>query len=133
MRYELGADGYFVCDLVDGQEAEHWTEVPMPQPIGRPRFVEGAWVDEGGPETVFAPQEVTMRQARLALLGAGLLAQVEAALAELDGAEGEAARIEWEYSQTVRRDKPFVVAVGSALGITDAQLDELFVAASGIA
>lgn len=43
------------------------------------------------------------RQARLALLGAGLLAQVNTAVANMVGAEGDAARIEWEYAQEVRR------------------------------
>lgn len=75
---------------------------------------------------------VTMRQARLALLGAGLLSTVNAAVAGMAGAQGEAARIEWEYSQEVQRDRGLVAALGSTLGLTDPQLDALFVAAHAI-
>ncbi len=76
------------------------------------------------------PQAVTMRQARLALLGAGLLSQVNAAIASMPGAEGEAARIEWEYAQEVQRHNGFVSLLAPALGLTEAQLDELFTTAA---
>lgn len=72
------------------------------------------------------PEVVTMRQARLALLGAGLLAQVNTAVANMPGADGDAARIEWEYAQEVRRDSPLVAALSVAFGWTAAQLDDLF-------
>lgn len=77
------------------------------------------------------PQSVSMRQARLALLGAGLLADVDAALAAMpDEAQRRAAAIEWEFAQDVKRSSPFVQQLSQALGITDAQLDELFVQGS---
>ena len=72
------------------------------------------------------PVVVTMRQTRLALLGAGLLAQVNTAVANMPSAEGDAARIEWEYAQEVRRDSPLVAALSVAFGWTAAQLDDLF-------
>lgn len=75
------------------------------------------------------PQAVTMRQARLALLGAGLLAQVNTAVANMPGADGDAARIEWEYAQEVRRDSPLVAALSATFSWTSAQLDDLFVLA----
>lgn len=75
-----------------------------------------------------APAVVTMRQARLALLGAGLLAQVNAAITAMQGAEGDAARIEWEYAQEVSRDSPLVAALAGELGLTEGQLDDLFAA-----
>lgn len=73
-----------------------------------------------------------MRQARLALLGAGKLATVNTAVANMPGAAGEAARIEWEYSGEVHRDKALVQALSPVLGLTDAQLDALFVAAAAL-
>ena len=82
-----------------------------------------------------APQKitkVTMRQARLALLGAGKLPAVNAAIAAMPGAQGEAARIEWEYSQEVQRDRGLVSALSSQLGMTEEQLDALFTAAAAI-
>lgn len=76
------------------------------------------------------PQIVTMRQARLALLGAGLLAQVETAIDALPEPHRSAARIEWDYSSEVHRSRAFVQQLGSALGLTDEQLDDLFTQAA---
>ena len=83
------------------------------------------------PEVV-VPSKVTMRQARLALLQAGLLDDTEALIASLEGPEGQAARIEWDYSSEVWRNKPFVITLGAQLGLDDEQLDALFIAASQI-
>ena len=79
---------------------------------------------------VRVPSVVAMRQARLALLQAGLLDDVAAAIASLPSPQKEAATIEWEYSQTVERNHPFVLTLGAALNLTSAQLDELFVQAA---
>ena len=79
------------------------------------------------------PQEVTMRQARLALHAAGKLAAVNAAINALPDPPKTAALIEWEYSSTVRRDSQFVALLGPALGLNAAGLDALFVAASKLA
>jgi hypothetical protein len=75
---------------------------------------------------------VTMRQARLALMGAGLLSAVNAAIAGMTGAAGDAARIEWEYSQEVQRDNGLVESLGVTIGLTESQLDELFATANAI-
>lgn len=97
-----------------------------------------AWLALGNtPQEADAPTtsritKVTMRQARLALLGAGKLPAVNAAIAAMQGAQGEAARIEWEYSQEVQRDRGLVSALGSQLGMTEEQLDALFTAAAAI-
>lgn len=72
------------------------------------------------------PQSVTMRQARLALLQSGLLDKATKAVA---GA-GPAAQIEWEYASDVGRNAALVQALSGALGLTDEQLDGLFVLAA---
>lgn len=92
-----------------------------------------AWESEqASPPQTRPPTKVTMRQARLALLGAGLLPQVDAAVAAITGAAGEAARIEWEYALTVERDSPLVASLTAALGLTGTQLDELFTQAAAL-
>ena len=68
------------------------------------------------------PQQVTMRQARLALLNAGLLDDVEVVIA----AAGRAAQLEWEYAAMVDRSNPAVAIVQQQQGMTDAQIDDLF-------
>lgn len=73
------------------------------------------------------PQSVTMRQARLALLQSGLLATVTNAItASVD----ETLKIEWEYATEVRRDWVSLDAMAHSLGLTDAQLDDLFTLAA---
>ena len=76
------------------------------------------------------PSSVTMRQARLALLGAGLLASVDAAIDSLPSPQKEAARIEWEYATEVQRSSGLVSMMGVALGLDDAALDALFIEAA---
>ena len=98
-------------------------DFPDAQPPALPEYV---------PAVVAVPEVVTMRQARLALLGAGLLAQVNTAVANMPGADGDAARIEWEYAQEVRRDSPLVAALSVALGLTDETLDNLYKVAAGL-
>lgn len=76
------------------------------------------------------PQRVTMRQARLALHAAGLLAGVDVAIDALPEPQKTAARIEWDYSSAIDRLKPVVVMLGAALGLTPEQIDQLFVTAA---
>lgn len=72
------------------------------------------------------PGKVTMRQARQALLAAGMLSQVDAAIDALEEPQRSVARIEWDYSQEVERNRELVQLLGPALGLSDDQLDELF-------
>lgn len=106
---DLGADAPQYQSLMD-QVASTYVAPPPPVPV--------------------VPEAVTMRQARLALLGAGLLAQVDAAIASLPSPQKEAAAIEWEYAQEVQRHNGLVPAMAQALGMTEAQLDALFMQAA---
>lgn len=74
--------------------------------------------------------KVTMRQARLALLSIGLLDQVEPAIDSLDEPARTIAKIEWDYSSEVHRDKQFVNSLGAVLGLDDEAIDALFTAAA---
>jgi hypothetical protein len=77
---------------------------------------------------VIPPSIVSMRQARLALLQSGLLSTVSAAIA----AGGEADQIEWEYAAEVNRNQPLVQNMKAGLGLTDADLDNLFTLAASL-
>lgn len=78
------------------------------------------------------PESVTMRQCRIALLDAGLLDAVQSSIATMPGTEGERARIDWEYALEVRRDWPLIAYMAGDLGLTDEQVDGLFMAAAAI-
>lgn len=78
------------------------------------------------------PQIVPMNKARKALALGGLLQMVEDAVAAAPAPEGDLIRIDWEYSDAVRRDSPFVTAMMGAIGLTGEQADALFVAAASL-
>ena len=77
------------------------------------------------PILVQVPQVITIRQAKLALLSAGLLDDVDAAITQAD----RATQIEWEYATEVHRNWPTLRSVQGAVGLTDEQVDELFIRA----
>lgn len=89
-------------------------------------------------QVVTVPSVVSMRQARLALLQAGLLTAVETALVNLpettpeEALFKEAAKIEWEYSQTVERNNTVFQALVSSIGMSTAQTDSLFTLADSL-
>ena len=142
----------YVTYSSDGNLDGCYLQVPPEEHVGRMIVIDeaeaGAWVnyratdDRKGIELAPAPvatpappavpQKVTMRQARLALLGAGKLSQVDPAINALPSPERETARIEWDYSSSVVRSRPLVVMLGEALGLDDAALDQLFITAAGL-
>lgn len=77
------------------------------------------------------PASVTRRQARQALLLAGLLDSVAPAIAAIpDTTQRALALIEWEDSQVFERHRPLLVSLATALGLNSAALDQLFITAS---
>lgn len=78
------------------------------------------------------PHFVTRRQARLALLQAGLLELVETAIESMDEPARSAARIEWEDAIEIRRDHMLIANLAQELGLTGQEIDALFLAASNI-
>lgn len=72
------------------------------------------------------PLLVTMRQARLSLLAANKLDAVTTAIA----AAGSAAQIEWDYATEVHRDAGLVPQMALVLGMTDREVDDLFINAA---
>lgn len=103
--------GMFAVDLgdgemVDGAWRQRWTQVPIP------------------PAPV--PASITPLQARKALRAAGLFASVTQAMASMSDEELET----WEYALAIERNDPLLVTVAADLGLTEAQVDALFVQAS---
>lgn len=95
------------------------------------RRVGSAIILEGQPATTPAvPFSVTMRQARLALLAAGLLDQVQTAINALPVETRTAAQITWDYSTEVQRDNGLVSQLAPALGLDAEAIDALFVQAA---
>lgn len=85
-----------------------------------------AWTYDGdaaaGLAPIDVPASVTRFQARAALIEAGLLDQIEAAVAAADPLTREA----WASSTAFERSSPTIAALAAALGLTGADLDALF-------
>lgn len=90
--------------------------------------IAATWVSEETTEQI--PTEVTMRQARLALVDAGMYGSIQSAINSLPEPMKTKALIEWEYSNTVQRHNGFVSQLRPILGMTEEDLDNLFIAAS---
>ena len=76
------------------------------------------------------PQQVYRTQAKKALALAGLLTTVETLIEGMAGQEGTFARIDWNDSLTFNRDNALINTMGTALGLTTEQLDQLFITAA---
>jgi hypothetical protein len=81
------------------------------------------------------PREVTNFQARALLLnmpgsaaGRSLFQDVDDTLRALGGVEWQA----WEYTTIFPRNSQLIATLGTQLGLTDAQLDQMFIAASAL-
>lgn len=83
---------------------------------------------EAKASVVQVPKVISPRQARLSLLQQGLLSEVETMIASQD----EATRITWEYALEFRRDDPLLNQLAVNLGLTEAQIDEFFIAAASL-
>lgn len=72
------------------------------------------------------PVVMSMRQARLQLLAQNILDDVNTTISTMS----QAAQIEWEYATEVRRDNQLVLALQTALSMTDSDMDLFFSDAS---
>lgn len=70
-------------------------------------------------------KSITPRQARLKLLEANLLDDLEAVITT-----NRAWQVEWEYATEVKRDSPLIEAVAVQAGLTETQIDQMFTEAS---
>lgn len=90
------------------------------------------WVAAGNtaaeppPQPIVIPS-VTRFQAKAALLNAGYLAQVSALIAAPE--TPELYKLAWSEALTFERTSPIISTMGSTLGLTGAQIDDLFIAA----
>ena len=95
-----------------------------------------AWLAEGNtPEPYIAPpppipQSVTRFQALATLSAAGHLPAIRTHIATLD--QDNITRLAWENAADWERTSPTLAALATMLGLTDADVDDLFVAAAQV-
>lgn len=73
------------------------------------------------------PETVTRRQAKQALAINGKLSLVQPAIDAIpDAAQRTLIQIEWDDSQEFQRNRASVIGIGTAIGLTSSELDDLF-------
>ena len=71
------------------------------------------------------PQEITPLQSKLQLLELGLLDDVEAMVSA-----DRKVQLYWEYASVIERDNEILLMMATSLGMTEEQLDDLFIKAN---
>lgn len=95
-------------------------DFPDAQPPALPEYV---------PEVVAVPEVVSRAKGKIVLIRAGLWQSVLDYVAAItDPVQKAIAEVALHDAQEWRRDSPFMVAISSALGVTEEQMDQLFVA-----
>lgn len=118
-----------VADSADAVPGATLVEAPPEVAIGD--TFDGTTFTRPAPAVV-VPESVTRRQARQALLLAGLLDSVQPAIDAIpDPIERGLVQIDWDDSQEFERHRPTLLMLASALGLTEEQVDTLFIAAAG--
>lgn len=115
--------------VIDGVE---WT-VPDDMSNSQRQTI-SEWEAEGNVIPLYAAPPLPMkalsaRQFRLGLHANGLLSSVQGSIDSLDEPGRTAAQIEWEYATQIERDHPLVNNLSAQLGLTDEQIDAMWLAA----
>lgn len=80
---------------------------------------------------IFIPESITKRQAKQQLLLDGKLNQVQEVIDSIyDETERMMAQLYWDESTEFERNHPTLIEIGTALSLTEAELDIMFINAS---
>lgn len=134
-RYAIVKDGKIINIQLWNGDTELWTPPADVEAVldNGSAFVGGTYVDGVFlmPQPVAPiPSSVTPAQGRIALLRAGLLANVKALVA-IAGEDSELG-IWWDFATVWERQNSNVLAFAAQLGLTSDQVDQLFIEAATI-
>lgn len=128
MRYYKSPNGDVFAYETEA-EREEWGAPELVEMT--PAEIEAHLNPPPGPEPV--PEQVTRAQGKAALIQAGLWDDVLSYVDAIEDPTQQAlARVALDDTTEWRRDSPFLATAAAALGLTDKQLDDLFVAAAAI-
>ena len=97
-------EGFYAIEVAPINNKQTWKLVEIPKEV---------------------PQEITPLQSKLQLLEIGLLDEVEA-LVTAD----RKVQLYWEYASVIERDNEILLMMATSLGMTEEQLDDLFIKAN---
>ena len=97
-------EGFYAVEVAPVNNKQTWELVAIPKEV---------------------PQSITPLQSKLQLLESGLLDEVEA-LVTAD----RKVQLYWEYASVIERDNEILLMMATSLGMTEEQLDDLFIKAN---
>lgn len=122
-----------VISLEKKKQGEDWLEVPDDVFAGFTQNEDGSFSAPKKPAPKQeVPDSVTMAQARIALQMFGKLDDIKSGLDALDEPARTTVLLAWEYAPMVSRSGALVTTLSSQFGMTDDDLDDLFIAAGNI-
>jgi hypothetical protein len=138
MKHIIDIEGYYVgfggpnTQLQQGQ-----TEVPFAPPLDmiKARWVNNEWIESATEEEIAeanTPLEVALWKVRAVLTVMGLEVNVTQALSNLPEPNRTAALAIWDRGNTVDRYSPTVMFLQNVLGLTDFQVNNIFIEADKI-
>lgn len=111
----------FALRNADGTLREHrYFDQKPPDPVGKGWYWEE---DPDPPPQPLVPRSLNNHQLRAALMQSGRYAAAKIYI----GGLSEAEQVEWQFSQVIDRDGSLILAAQAALGLSDAQVDALFI------
>ena len=97
-------EGFYAIEVAPINNKQTWELVAIPKEV---------------------PQEITPLQSKLQLLEIGLLDEVEAIVSA-----DRKVQLYWEYASVIERDNEILLMMATSLGMTEEQLDDLFIKAN---
>ena len=121
---QIDNDTYAMWVETDNPKAQYY--VPIPDPPGPGYTWNGTeWVAP----PVYVPQQVTAFQGRAQLMNIGLLTQAESIVV---ASTDQMLKLAWTHAIYWDRNSPMLQSMGTALGMSSQDLDDLFIAAAQI-
>ena len=139
--YTWGSDGVYSdaieADPAGPMPARSTPTAPPEVPEGRVARWVGAWVAsepaQPAPALPVVPASVSRAQGKAALIGAELWPAVLAYFADISDPKQRAlAEVALHDTLEWRRDSPFLAVCAVTLGLSESDLDNLFITAAGI-
>jgi len=119
------------CRLQDDGAGPYIAQWNRPEPQPTQAEIEAAYPAALAAAQRAAIPSITRAQAKAALIITGLIAQVQPAIDAIpDPLQRALAQNDWDERLHFERSNPTLAAMAAALGMTDAQLDDLFALAA---
>lgn len=132
--------GYFShCEyFIEGEQPVNAIEL-LPDGFIKPRLIEGEIIETATSEEIiqynrqFVPKVISQRQLRTQLLLDGFnLDNIQIAINSLSQPDKSIAQVAWDYAVVFERESPLLISLAVGLGMTESDLDNIFLNASGL-